>query len=58
MNTLKEIPAHVWLFLLVMILLAGYYIRPDTLTYDLVKISLGALLATLTIKTSQNPPNP
>lgn len=57
MNALKEIPAHVWLFALVMILLGGYYVRPDTLTYDLVKISLGALLATLTIK-NNNPPLP
>lgn len=56
MNALKEIPAHVWLFTLVMILLGGYYVRPDTLTYDLVKISLGALLATLTIK--NNNPSP
>ena len=58
---LKDVPTHVWLMLLFLVLLGGYYIRPDEVTHDLLKADFGALLLSLTngsIHPPTPPPNP
>ena len=56
---LKDVPTHVWLMLLFLVLLCGYYIRPDEVTHDLLKADFGALLLSLTSgqRTVNTPPH-
>ena len=56
MKHLHEIPTHVWLICCFIVLLAAYYIRPDPLTFDLVKGFSGALLLSLRTGSDQRPP--
>lgn len=56
MNWLKAIPTHVWLVFCFILLLVGYYIRPDPVTVDLVKAFSGALLLSLRTGNDQRPP--
>ena len=47
MQTLKDIPTHVWLIFLSLTLLTAYYIRPDPITQNLVIGFFGATLGSL-----------
>lgn len=44
---LKEVPTWAVLFVLLILLLTGYYIRPDNVTEDAIKAIIGALLGAL-----------
>lgn len=54
MNWIKEIPSWVVLFVLLSLLMLGYYVRPDNVTEDSFKAVLGALL--LSLQTKPKPP--
>lgn len=56
MNNLKDIPAWVVLSALFILLMIGYYIRPDNVTEDSAKGILAALL--LSLRPNQNTPTP
>lgn len=57
MEHLKQLPVWCALSGLFVILLAGYYIRPDNVTEDALKSVLGALLLSLQVKPRpQDPP--
>lgn len=54
MNQLRATPPWLVLFILFVLLMLGYYIRPDNLTEDCAKGVIGALL--LSIQPRQHPP--
>lgn len=47
MNQIKQMPAWIILAVLFVLLMIGYYIRPDNLTEDSAKGVLGALLMSI-----------
>lgn len=47
MNWLKDIPTHLVLFLVFVILLVAYYIRPDPVTVTMLQSDFAALLVSL-----------
>ena len=55
-HALKEAPSWMILFALFIVLLTGYYIRPDNVTEDSLKAVVGALLLSLR-STQPAPPN-
>lgn len=56
--SLKQIPPWLVLFVLFVLLMIGYYIRPDNVTEDAVKAVLGALLLSIQPRPIQQPPEP
>lgn len=58
MNYLKDIPTHVWLIFICLILLVAYYIRPDPITVQLVNGFFAALLLSLNPRKPEPPQNP
>lgn len=56
MQTLKDIPTHVWLIFLSLTLLTAYYIRPDPITQNLVIGFFGATLGSLNPSKKDVPP--
>lgn len=46
-SNLKDIPTHLWLMLLLILLVIGWEIRPDETIKNLLLQVAGALLATL-----------
>lgn len=56
MQFLKDIPTHVWLIFVCLVLLTAYYIRPDPITQNLVIGFFGALLLALRTGPEQRPP--
>lgn len=61
MNALKQTPAWIILAVLFVLLMIGYYVRPDNLTEDSAKAVLGALLMSIQTtpkKQDEQPPTP
>ena len=60
MNSLKDIPAHLWLLLLVLLLLAAWELRPDQTIQNLLLQAFGAYLGALVpaVKNALNPTDP
>lgn len=56
-ENLKLIPPWFVLFVLMVLLMIGYYIRPDNLTEDSAKAVLGALLLSIQPRQQAPPPN-
>lgn len=47
LSHIKDLPAWLVLLILFVILMIGYYIRPDAVTEDMAKGVLGAILLSL-----------
>ncbi len=58
MNRLKQVPPWFVLFILFILLMVGYYVRPDNVTEDSLKAVLGALLLSIQPRSQQPPQDP